>query len=101
MLEEVDHFKYSGSWIGREGGVEVDVSFKEARRAAGTVRKLWKNGGLGVEAKMMLYEGVVVPMALYGSETWGLRAERRNLDVFEMECLRNNTVCGLTLWSTA
>ena len=25
---------------------------KEAKRAAGKVRKLWKNGGLGVEAKM-------------------------------------------------
>ena len=42
MLEEVDHFKYLGSQIGRERGVEVDVSFMvgEARRAAGTVRKL-------------------------------------------------------------
>ena len=50
MLQKVDHFKYLGSQIGREGGVEVDVSFRvgEARMAAGTVRKLWKNGGLGV-----------------------------------------------------
>ena len=27
MLEEVDHFKYMGSQIGREGGVELDVKF--------------------------------------------------------------------------
>ena len=67
MLEEVDHSKYLESQIGREGGVEVDISFKvvEARRAAGTVRKLWKNGGLGVEARK-IYEGIVVPMMLYG-----------------------------------
>ena len=25
MLEEVDHFRYLGSQIGRKGGVEVDV----------------------------------------------------------------------------
>ena len=75
MLEEVDHSKYLGSQIGRGRGVEVNVSFRvgEARRAGGSVRKLWKNGGLGVEAKMMLYEGVVVLTALYGAETWGLR----------------------------
>ena len=74
MLEEVEHVKYLASQIDREGEVEVDVSLGvgEARRAAGTARKLWKNGDLGVEAKM-LYEGIVVPIALYGSETWGLR----------------------------
>ena len=54
----------------------------EARKAAGTVRKLWKNRNLGVEAKMM-YEGVVVPTALYGAEKCGLReAERKKWDVF-------------------
>ena len=42
----------------------MDVSFRvgEAGRIASTVRKLRKNGGLGVEAKM-LHEGAVVPMA--------------------------------------
>ena len=55
---------------------------REAKRAASTVRKLWKNGGLGVEAKNMLYEGVVVPMALCEAEEWGLRkAGRRKSDV--------------------
>ena len=49
MLEEVDHFKYFGSQIGREGGVEVDVSFRVG------------------EARKMMYEGVVVPTALYGA----------------------------------
>ena len=51
MLEEVDHFEHLGSQIGREGGEEVVVSFRvgEAGRAAGTVRKLWKNGGLRVK----------------------------------------------------
>ena len=79
--------------------MEVDVSFRvgETRRATGTVRKLWKNEGLRVEAKM-LHEGVAVPMALYGAETWGLReAERRKLDIFEIGCLRS--IYGETLWN--
>ena len=100
LLEEVDKFKYLGAQIGKRGGVEDDVSWRvgEARKAAGTVKNLWKNVGLGMNAKRMLYEGIVVPTALYGAETWGLReAERRKLNVLEMGCLRS--MCGLTLWN--
>ena len=47
---------------------------------AGTVKKLWTNGGLGVEAKTMMYEEVVLPTALYGAETWGLRETKKKLN---------------------
>ena len=100
MLEDVDHLKYLGSQIGRERGTDVDVRFRvrEARKTAGTVRKLWENGGLRVEAKV-LYEGAVVPTALYGAKTWGLReAERRKLYVFEIGCVRS--MCGLAYWNS-
>ena len=37
-----------------------------------------------------LYEGVIVPTALYGAEAWGMRsAERRKVNVLEMNCLRS------------
>ena len=40
--------------------------------------------------KKCLYEGVIVPTALYGAEAWGMRsAERRKENVLEMKCLRN------------
>ena len=92
MLVEVEHFKYLGSQIAREGGVEVDVIFGVGgtKGAAGTVRKLWKNEGLGVKAEKMSHEEIVVPTALYVTETWSLReAERRKLNIFEMRCLRS------------
>ena len=41
-------------------------------------------------AKKCLYEGVIVPMALYRTEAWGMRsAERRKVNVLEMKCLRS------------
>ena len=48
------------------------------------------NRGLGIKAKKCLYEGVIVPMALFGAEAWGSRsAERRKVNVLEMKCLRS------------
>ena len=32
------------------------------------------NRGLGLKAKKCLYEGVIVPTALYGAEAWGMRS---------------------------
>ena len=78
--------------------MEEDVSYRvgEARKVAGAMKRLWRNEGMGMEAKKVLYEGVVVPTVLYGSETWGLReAESRKLGVLEMRCLRS--MCRLTL----
>ena len=41
--------------------------------------------GLGIKTKNCLYEGVIVPKALHGAETWGMRsAERRNVNVLEI-----------------
>ena len=46
------------------------------------------NIGLGIKATKCLYEGVIVPTALYGAESWGMRsAERRKVNVLEMKCL--------------
>ena len=45
---------------------------------------------MGIKAKKCLYEGVIVPTALYGAEAWGMRsAERRKVNVLEMKCLRS------------
>ena len=59
-------------------------------RAWGALKSVLNNRGLGINVKKSLYEGVIiVPTALYGTETWGMRsAERRKLNVLEKKCLR-------------
>ena len=48
------------------------------------------NRGFGINAKKCLYEGLIVPPALYGAEACGMRsAERRKVNVLEMKCWRN------------
>ena len=62
----------------------------EGYKAWGALKNVLSNRGLGIKAKKCLYEGVIVPTALYGAEAWVMRsAERRKVNVFEMKCLRS------------
>ena len=58
----------------------------------GALKGVMKNRGLGMNVKKVLYEKVVLPTVMYGSESWGMKVtERQKLNVFEMECLRSMT----------
>ncbi len=79
------------------GGIEGEVKFRmnEVRKVCGGMKRVFKCKSLGMSAKRRLYEGVVVPMALYGAETWNMgAAERKRLNVMERRCLRS--LCGVT-----
>ena len=67
-LEEVD-CKYLGSQVAANGGCERDVVHRinEGYRACGALKSVLSNRGLGMKAKKCLYEGVIVPTALYGA----------------------------------
>jgi hypothetical protein len=91
-LEDVQSFKYLGSHIAVKGGVEEEVRHRvnEASKCLGGLKSVMRNRYLGMSAKRRLYEGVIVPTALYGAETWNIKkAERNKLDVMEMRCLRS------------
>ena len=76
-LEEVDCFKYMGSQVGAHGGCETDVAhlMNEGHRAwRRALKRVLSKRGMGIKAKKCLYEGIILPMALYGAEAWGLRS---------------------------
>ncbi|KAK7944872.1 hypothetical protein WMY93_000600 [Mugilogobius chulae] len=69
---------------GLRGG-EVEFRMNEVRKIWGGMKRVFECRSLGMDAKRRLYEGVVVPAALYGAETWSLKvAEKRKLNVMEM-----------------
>ena len=56
----------------------------------GELKSVLSNRGFGIKAKKCLYEGVIAPTALYGSEVWGMRsAEKMKFNILEMKCLRS------------
>ena len=69
---------------------EAVYRINEGQKVVGAVNKVFKSRNVGLNVKKCMYERVVVPTALYGAETWGLReSERKKLNVFEMRCLRS------------
>ena len=87
-LEEVDCFQYLGSQVAADRGCEMDVGHRmnEGFRAGGALKSVLSNRRFWIKAKKCLYEGVIVPTALYGAEVWGMRsAERRKVNVLEMK----------------
>ena len=95
-LEEVDCFKYLESQVAADAGHDWDVMHRmnEGYRVYGVLKTVMSNRGLMIKTKKHLYEGVIVPMALYGSETWGMRsADIRKVYVLEMKCLRSLVKC--------
>merc|ERR1712002_202066 len=98
-MEVVSSFKYLGSCFSSDGGVKDDVSMRvsEGMKTFGAMRRVWSERSVNVRVKRELYERIVVPTVMYGSESWGMRVKERNkLDVAEMKCLRN--MCGVTRW---
>ena len=97
-LEEVDQFKYLGSVIAANGRVEADVHHRvdEGCKVLGALKGVMTNRELGMNVKKVLYEKLVVPTIMYGSQSWGMKVtERQKLNVFEMKCLR--IITGVSL----
>ncbi len=87
VLEEVECFKYLGSHVTVNGGIEGEVKFRmnEVGKVCGGMKRVFKCKSLGMRGKRRLYEGVVVPAALYGAETWNMGAAERSLEGFVRE----------------
>ncbi len=84
-LDKVESFEYLGSHVAVNGRVNVEVGHRvqEASKCMGGMKSVLHNRALGMNAQRTLYEGLVVPTALYGVETWNMRKAKRNrLDVF-------------------
>ena len=74
----MDCFKYLGSQVAADRGCGAQND--EEYRAWGALKSVLSDGGLEIEAKKWLYQGVIVPTTLYGTEAWGMRSAERRRD---------------------
>ncbi|XP_068206360.1 uncharacterized protein [Palaemon carinicauda] len=101
LLEEVDKFKYLGSVVAANGGVDVDVCQRvnERCKVLWVVRRVIKNRGLEMNVKTILYEKLIVPTVVYRLELCGMKVmDRQKLNVFEMKCHRSMAEVSRLEW---
>ncbi|WP_440994895.1 hypothetical protein [Cysteiniphilum litorale] len=70
--------------IDRDGGIKSEMKHRmtEGEKVCGVLKKMWKGEGMSRDAKRSMYEGIVVPTLLYGSEVWAASAEiRRRMEM--------------------
>ena len=96
----VDKFCHLGSILTRDCRDDVDVltRIEAAGNAFGSMREsLFSNRNISHAAKKVVYEGLILPILLYGAESWSLtEALFRQLRLFHARCVR--AMCRVNRW---
>ena len=98
-IEVVDSFTYLGVNVRTDQSSSAEEVGIRISKAVAVFRALyhplWKRKQVTLKTKMEIYRMAVLPVLMYGCETWVLSAkESARLEVFQMRCLRS--VLGIT-----
>jgi hypothetical protein len=91
-VEVVDHFVYLGSRISSNCSSEPEITRRLglARRTFGRLSRVWRSNKVRPLTKIRILNTCVLPVLLYGCETWCLSARMTSrLDAYHRSCLRH------------
>jgi len=90
QLENVEYFKYLGSMLTNDGRCTCEIKCRVAMvKAAFNKKRALCISTMDVKLRKKLVKCYIWSIALYGTETWTLRAvDQKNLESFEMWCWR-------------
>nr|AOE48155.1 hypothetical protein [Eumigus monticolus] len=91
-LQEVNTFPYLGSILSSSANIDSEIQHRINCAGASFARlrsRVFDNRDLNVATKILVYNSVVVPTLLYGSETWTCyRRHLKKLEQYHQRCLR-------------
>ena len=90
-LEQVSPFKYLGTEITQENSRSTDIRCctAQAWAAVNNLRVIWQNTRTSLKTKLRLLDCLVIPIVLYGCETWTRNvSDTKKLQAFGTKCLR-------------
>ena len=95
-IESVEEFKYLGTTLRNKNFIQEEIKsrLKLGNACYYLVQNLLSSGLLSKKLKIKMYRTIILPVVLYGCETWSLTLrEERRLSVLENSVLRK--VLGL------
>ena len=90
-VEDVSEFTYIGAMADKEGGGDKDIRnrLQKARGAFHRLNRIWSTRNIERNTKIHLFNTLVRPVLLCGSEFWKLtKKDQTQLDTFQTKSLR-------------
>ena len=90
-VETVSDFIFEGSQMSADGDCSHEIKRRTLprRKVMTNLDSILKSRDITLPTKVRLVKGVVVPVVMYGCETWTVKnAEHRRTDAFELWCWR-------------
>ena len=90
-IERVEEFKYLGTTLTNQNSIQKEIKsrLKSGNACYHSVQNLLSSSLLSKNLKFKIYRTIILPVVLYGYETWSLTLrEEHRLRVFENRVLR-------------
>jgi len=90
-IERVEDFKYLGTTLTNHNSIQEEIKsrMKSGNACYHSVQNLLFSSALSKNLKIKIYRIIILPVVLYGCETWSLTLkEEHRLRVFENRVLR-------------
>ena len=90
-FERLEEFKYLGTILTNQNSLPEDIKsrLRSGNACYHSVQNLLSSSLLSKNLKIKIYRTIILPVVLYGCETWSLTSrEERKLRVFENMVLR-------------
>ena len=88
-IEQENLFKYLGNMISHEGELDIDNKLNNFLKSTGILNNVFRPQKTLKKTRTKLYNTLALPVLLYGSETWTVKAsDGRRITAAQMKYMR-------------